>query len=72
MPEGKRLADKCLGYYGASQKVHSELDYDGYPPFVSSETKEGIYQAIEKSYPQIKDMSERDKKAVAQWVINES
>ncbi len=63
---------KCLGYYGASDKVNRELDYDGYPPEVSQDTKEGIYQAIEKSYPQVKDMSERDKKAVAKWVINES
>ena len=36
------------------------------------EVKEGIYQAIEKLYPQIKNMSERDKIAVAKWVINES
>ncbi|NEQ37021.1 MAG: hypothetical protein F6K40_12350 [Okeania sp. SIO3I5] len=72
MIEKKILADKCLGYYGASQEVNSELDYDGYPPVVSEETKEGIYQAIEKSYPQIKGMSEPDKKAVARWVINES
>ncbi|NES64311.1 MAG: hypothetical protein F6K24_03065 [Okeania sp. SIO2D1] len=63
---------KCLGYYGASDKVNEELDYHGRPPEVSPETKKGIYQAIENSYPQIKNMSERDKKAVAQWVINES
>ncbi|MDJ0516765.1 MAG: hypothetical protein QNJ74_11110 [Trichodesmium sp. MO_231.B1] len=63
---------KCLGYYGASDKVNRELDYDGYPPEVLEETKEGIYEAVEKSYPQVKDMSERDKKAVAKWVINES
>ena len=63
---------KCLGYYGASDKVNNELDYHGRPPVVSEETKDGIYQAIEKSYPQVKDMSERDKRAVAQWVINES
>ena len=71
MTEGKILADKCLGYYGASDQVSYELDYDGYPPEVSQETKEGIYQAIEQSYPQVKDMSEADKKAVAKWVINE-
>ncbi len=70
-PEGKVLANKCLGYYGASEKVHSKLDCDGYPPEVSQETKEGIYQAIEKSYPQVKDMTEADKKAVSKWVINE-
>ncbi len=63
---------KCLGYYGVSDKVNRELDYDGYPPEVSQETKEGIYQAIEKSYPQVKDMIERDKKTVAKWIINES
>ena len=63
---------KCLGYYGASEKVHSELDDRGHPPVVSQETKEGIYQAIEKSYPQVKNMSEADKKAVARWLINES
>ncbi len=62
---------KCLGYYGASDKTNQELDYDGRPPEVSQETKDGIYQAIEKSYPQVKDMNERDKKAVAKWVINE-
>ena len=43
----------------------------GRPPIVTPEVKEGIYQAIEKSYPQIKNMSERDKRAVAKWVINE-
>jgi hypothetical protein len=72
MSEGKILSDKSLGYYGASDKTSRELDPDGYPPEVSQETKEGIYQAIEKSYPQVKDMTETDKKAVAQWVINES
>ncbi len=54
---------KCLGYYGASYKTNRELDYDGYPPEVSQETKDGIYQAIEKSYPQVKNMSECDKKS---------
>ncbi|NES67603.1 MAG: hypothetical protein F6K24_21360 [Okeania sp. SIO2D1] len=63
---------KCLGYYGASDETNRELDYDGGPPIVTPETKQGIYQAIENSYPQIKDMSEGDKKAVAKWVINES
>ena len=71
MAEPRHLADKPLAYYGASEKVHSELDYDGYPPEVKNETTEGIYEAIEKSYPQVKDMDERDKKAVAQWIINE-
>lgn len=71
MSEGKLKSNKCLGYYGASDKISEELDYDGYPPEVSQETKEGIYQAIEKSYPQVKDMTETDKKAVSQWVINE-
>lgn len=54
---------KCLGYYGASDKTNRELDYDGYPPEASEDTKKGIYEAIEKSYPQVKDMSERDKKS---------
>ncbi len=69
--EGKRLADKPLAYYGASEEVHSTLDYNGYPPEVSQETKQGIYKAIENSYPQVKYMSESDKKAMAKWIINE-
>ena len=63
---------KPLGYYGASDKTSQELDYDGRPPIVTSETKQGIYQAIENSYPQIKNMSEGDKRAVAKWIVNES
>jgi hypothetical protein len=62
---------KCLGFYGASDKTSRELNYDGCPPIVTPEVKEGIYQAIEKSYPQIKNMSERDKRAVAKWMVNE-
>lgn len=61
-----------LGYYGASDKVNRELDYDGHPPKLSETTKQQIVEAIANEYPQIKEMSNRDQKAVVKWVVNEN
>ena len=63
---------KCLGYYGASDAINEKLDYDGRPPKLSEETKEKIVAAIAEDYPDIKNCSDGDKKAITQWVINEN
>jgi hypothetical protein len=60
-----------LGYYGASNETSAELDYDGHPPKMSEITKQQIVQAIANDYPGIKNMSDRDQKAVVKWVVNE-
>ncbi|MEM9272360.1 MAG: hypothetical protein AAGA80_05275 [Cyanobacteria bacterium P01_F01_bin.143] len=60
-----------LGYYGASDKVNHDLDYEGHPPQMSETTKQQIVEAIANDYPDIKNMSERDKKATMRWVVNE-
>ena len=60
-----------LGYYGASDEINHQLDYDGQPPKMSEITKQQIVNAIANDYPQIKNMSERDQKATMRWVINE-
>ncbi|NES64102.1 MAG: hypothetical protein F6K24_01970 [Okeania sp. SIO2D1] len=71
MPEGREMANKPLGYYGATNETSAELDYDGYKPKLSEETKQGIVEAIANDYPEIKNKSERDKIAIAEWVVNE-
>ena len=60
-----------LGYYGASNETSAELDYNGHPPKMSEITKQKIVEAIASEYPQIKNMSDRDQKAVVKWVVNE-
>lgn len=60
-----------LGFYGASDRVNCELDYDGHAPEMSETTKQQIVEAIANDYPQINEMSDRDKKAVMKWVVNE-
>ncbi|MDE5120038.1 MAG: hypothetical protein O4965_07845, partial [Trichodesmium sp. St19_bin1] len=60
-----------LGYYGASNETSAELDYDGHPPKMSETTKQQIVEAIANDYPEIKNMSDRDQKAVVKWVVNE-
>ncbi len=69
--EGKETSIHGLGYYGASEKTSRELDYDGYKPKLSDETKQGIIDAIANDYPEIKNKSERDKIAIAEWVVVE-
>lgn len=63
---------KCLGYYGASDETNRKLDYEGHPPKLSEETKEKIVAAIAEDYPDIKNCSDSDKKAITQWVVNEN
>ena len=60
-----------LGYYGASNETSAELDYNGHPPKMSEITKQKIVEAIANEYPEIKNMSDRDQKAVVKWVVNE-
>lgn len=38
---------------------------------MSETTKQQIVEAIANDYPEVKDMSERDKKATMRWVVNE-
>ena len=63
---------KGLGYYGASDETNRKLDYEGNPPTISESTKEKIVDAIANDYPHIKNCSDRDKKAIAKWIVNES
>ncbi|NET44859.1 hypothetical protein [Okeania sp. SIO2B3] len=63
---------KPLGYYGASKQVAHNLDPDGKPPIVASDIAQRFFQSLEEEYPQMKNMTERDKKAIAKWVVNES
>lgn len=60
-----------LGYYGASDETNRKLDFEGTPPKLSPETKQKIQEAIAQDYPEIKNVSDRDKKAIIKWVINE-
>ncbi len=60
-----------LGYYGASDETNKKLDYEGKPPKMSPTTKQKIHEAIAEDYPEVKDMSEGDKKATMRWVVNE-
>ena len=47
------------------------LDHEGHPPKMSETTKQQIVEAIANDYPGIKNMSDRDQKAVVKWVVNE-
>ncbi|MDJ0554351.1 MAG: hypothetical protein QNJ68_07930 [Microcoleaceae cyanobacterium MO_207.B10] len=60
-----------LGYYGASDETNRNLDYEGNPPKLSESAKQKIHEAIAEDYPQIKNCSDRDKKAITKWVVNE-
>ena len=60
-----------LGYYGASNETSAELDYDGHPPRMSETTRQQIVEAIANDYPEIKNMGDRDQKAVVKLVVNE-
>ncbi|NET30243.1 hypothetical protein [Okeania sp. SIO1I7] len=69
--EGKETSIHGLGYYGASQEINEKLDYDGYRPKLSEQTKQGIIEAISNDYPDIKTCSKRDQIAIAEWVVVE-
>ena len=61
----------CLGYYGASDKVNHDLNYDGAPPKVTDDQRKAIEEAVAAVIPEIKNLDKRDRRAVVRWVINE-
>ena len=63
---------KGLGYWGASNKVNQDLDYDGFAPNLSKDTWEEMITALSRDYTQIVNFSNRDKNAVLKWVVNEN
>lgn len=71
MTNSREMANKPLGYYGATDETSAKLDFDGYRPKLSEETKQGIIEAIAKDYPEIKNCSKRDQIAIAEWVVVE-
>lgn len=69
--EEKQMTVYRLGYYGASKEVAEQLDPDGYKVDICEDTRLDIFEAIANDYPDIHEMSDSDKKAVAKWVVNE-
>ncbi|MGB3508973.1 MAG: hypothetical protein WBA93_06980 [Microcoleaceae cyanobacterium] len=63
---------KGLGYWGATNEVNQELDYNGNVPKLSKETWELMIAALSKDYPQIESYSDRNKNCVLKWVVNEN
>ncbi|MGK7921965.1 MAG: hypothetical protein AB4080_18370 [Trichodesmium sp.] len=70
--EGREMAHRPLGYYSASDDIAEKIDPNGYKPEISASTKEKIYQAIAADIPEIATTSDKNKKAIAKWVVNES
>ncbi len=62
---------KCLGYYGADDETNRKLNYDGTAPTVTDEQRKAIEEAVAEVIPEMKNLDQRDKRAVVKWVVNE-